>query len=63
MDTTNKQTLWQLVKRCFNIMPDRVSEDNIIAQITEGVNFQGAPLWILILAIFVASLGLNVNST
>ena len=63
MDTKNKQTLWQLVKRCFNIMPDRVSEDNIIAQITEGVNFKGAPLWILILAIFVASLGLNVNST
>ena len=63
MDTKNKQTLWQLVKRCFNVMPDRASEDNIIAQITEGVNFQGAPLWILILAIFVASLGLNVNST
>lgn len=63
MDPNNKQTLWQLVKRCFNVMPDRASEDNIIAQITEGVNFQGAPLWILILAIFVASLGLNVNST
>ena len=63
MDTKKKQTLWQLVKRCFNVMPDRASEDNIIAQITEGVNFQGAPLWILILAIFVASLGLNVNST
>lgn len=63
MDTKNKQTLWQLVKRYFNVMPDKASEDNIIAQITEGVNFQGAPLWILILAIFVASLGLNVNST
>ena len=55
MDTKNKQTLWQLVKRYFNVMPDKASEDNIIAQITEGVNFQGAPLWILILAIFVAS--------
>ena len=27
------------------------------------LNFQGANLWILICAIFIASLGLNVNST
>lgn len=63
MDPNNNQTLWQVVKKYFNVMPGKASEDNVIAQITEGVNFQGAPLWILILAIFVASLGLNVNST
>lgn len=63
MDPNNNQTLWQLVKRYFNVMPDKATEENVIAQITEGVAFQGAPLWILILAIFVASLGLNVNST
>ena len=63
MDSDNKQTLWQLVKKYFNVMPGKASEDNVIAQITEGVDFQGANLWILILAIFIASLGLNVNST
>ena len=63
MDPNNKQTLWQVVKKYFNVMPDKASEDNVIAQITEGVDFHGATLWILILAIFIASLGLNVNST
>lgn len=63
MDPNNNQTLWQLVKKYFNVMPDKASEDNVIAQITEGVDFHGATLWILILAIFIASLGLNVNST
>ena len=63
MDSNNNQTLWQLVKRCFNVMPGKASEDNVIEQITEGVDFHGANLWILILAIFIASLGLNVNST
>ena len=63
MDPNNNQTLWQLVKRCFNVMPGKASEDNVIEQITEGVDFHGANLWILILAIFIASLGLNVNST
>lgn len=44
-------------------MPDKEDEQAIIAQITEGVSFKGANLWVLIFAIFIASLGLNVNST
>ena len=63
MDPNNNQTLWQVVKRYFNVMPDKATEENVIAQITEGVDFHGATLWILILAVFIASLGLNVNST
>ncbi len=35
----------------------------IINSIDTGVEFRGTNLWILIFAIFVASLGLNVNST
>ena len=42
---------------------DKAPEEEIIAGIEEGVSFQGAKLWILVLAIFVASLGLNTNST
>ena len=33
-----------------------------ISAIEEGVDFRGAKLWVLVLAIFVASLGLNTNS-
>jgi len=47
----------------FNLMPDKEDEQKIVAQITEGVSFKGANLWVLIFAIFIASLGLNVNST
>ena len=43
----------------FNLMPDKEEEQAIIAQITEGVSFRGANLWVLIFAIFIASLGLN----
>ena len=47
----------------FNLMPDKEDEQTIVAQIAEGVSFKGANLWVLIFAIFIASLGLNVNST
>lgn len=35
----------------------------VIEQISQGVVFRGTNLWILIFAIFVASLGLNLNAT
>ena len=46
----------------FNLMPDKEDEQAIVDQIAEGVSFKGANLWVLIFAIFIASLGLNVNS-
>lgn len=39
------------------------NESETVEYIRKGVEFKGANLWILILAIFMASLGLNVNST
>jgi uncharacterized hydrophobic protein (TIGR00271 family) len=47
----------------FNLLPDKEDEQEIISQISSGVTFRGANLWVLIFAIFIASLGLNVNST
>ena len=44
-------------------MKERDSDETIYQSINEGVNFQGSNLWVLIFAIFMASLGLNVNST
>ena len=50
-------------KGYFNLLPDKDDEQAIIQQINHGISFRGANLWVLIFAIFIASLGLNVNST
>jgi len=59
----NIQSVIERVRERFNILPDKEDEQVIIAQISAGVTFQGANLWVLIFAIFIASLGLNINST
>lgn len=55
------------VRRFFSEYLDlRKNKDNealTVESICNGVEFKGANLWILIFAIFIASLGLNVNST
>ena len=63
MQQESNPTLWQTIKSYFNVLPDKNSKIDVITQITDGISFQGANLWILICAIFIASLGLNVNST
>jgi uncharacterized hydrophobic protein (TIGR00271 family) len=47
----------------FNLSPEKDDEQTITTQISDGVSFKGANLWVLIFAIFIASLGLNINST
>lgn len=47
----------------FNLQADRDEEQAVITQISNGVSFRGAKLWVLIFAILIASLGLNINST
>ena len=59
----NERTLWSALKGYFNALPDREDEAETISQISSGVRFHGANLWVLIFAIFIASLGLNLNST
>ncbi len=44
-------------------LDDPADEREVIEGIERGVNFRGAKLWILVIAVFVASLGLNTNST
>ena len=56
-------TIIQRIKTQFNIMPYKDDEADVVRQISEGVSFKGSNLWVLIFAIFIASLGLNVNST
>lgn len=47
----------------FNLHEDRAAENEIVDNIERGVEFKGVNLWTLIFAIFIASIGLNTNST
>ena len=61
--TMNNDSFWKNIRGYFNALPDKENETEIIKQISSGVTFHGANLWVLIFAVFIASLGLNVNST
>ena len=54
-----KNSLWRLTS---HDLTDGDFED-IRKEIADAASFRGVNLWILIIAIFVASLGLNLNST
>jgi len=47
----------------FKLNAEKEELQTIVTNIDNGVVFRGTNLWVLIFAIFVASLGLNVNST
>lgn len=47
----------------FKLLEEKEDYVAVINQLEKGVVFRGTNLWVLIFAIFVASLGLNVNST
>lgn len=47
----------------FKLNGDKEELSAVIQSIEAGVVFRGTNLWVLIFAIFLASLGLNVNST
>lgn len=51
------------LRHYFNLKADKEDEAQVVEQVSSNVTFRGANLWILIFAIFIASLGLNVNST
>lgn len=47
----------------FRLKHEKEDASTVIDTISSGIIFRGTNLWILIFAIFIASLGLNVNST
>lgn len=47
----------------FKLNNEKENYQKVISIIDKGVVFKGTNLWILVFAIFIASLGLNVNST
>lgn len=60
---TVKTSFLQSIASRFYLTEDRASEERTIAEIKKGVEFRGINSWLLIFAIFIASIGLNVNST
>lgn len=51
------------LKEYLDLDRDKLDANEAMAAITSGVQFRGSSLWILVCAIFIASLGLNMNST
>lgn len=55
--------IWNQLKDFFDLHGDIASIQEITERINAGVRFRGTNLSVLILAIFIASIGLNMNST
>ena len=59
--------IYQAIRRFvfyrFNLHEEMAEVSETITSIKRNVEFRGANLWTLIFAIFIASIGLNVNST
>ena len=58
-----KTSLKAYLRQYFDMSENREKEEDVVDEIASGVTFKGANLWILICAVFIASLGLNINST
>ncbi|MDO4462004.1 MAG: DUF389 domain-containing protein [Bacteroidia bacterium] len=53
----------RLIREYFDLDKDKVENTEAVGAIVQGVQFKGMNLLILICAVFIASLGLNMNST
>ena len=62
-----ENTLYRQIKtyltRHFDVRQEKEDEIETIESLKKGVEFRGTNLWVLIFAVFLASLGLNTNST
>lgn len=59
----NPYSFTRLLHMAFNLSGDQADYDEIADRIESGVALRGTNMCILILAIFIASVGLNMNST
>ncbi|MFJ2986804.1 DUF389 domain-containing protein [Collimonas sp. NPDC087041] len=49
--------------RLFSLKDDKADDQEIDQALRAGIEMKGTNLWVLMFAIFIASIGLNVNST
>lgn len=59
----NNYSFKRMFHAAFNLSADQASYEEISERIESGVELRGTNMCILILAIFIASVGLNMNST
>jgi uncharacterized hydrophobic protein (TIGR00271 family) len=57
------QRIGAFLTQRFSLVADRAADPEIDTRIQSGVELQGTNLWLLVLAMLIASIGLNVNST
>lgn len=57
------QVWLDFMKGRFDLRTDSALQADVVESVRKGIDYKGPNLWILIFAIFIASLGLNVNST
>lgn len=53
----------QTLSRRFSLLDDKADDNVIDESLRAGSELKGATAWVLMFAIFIASIGLNVNST
>lgn len=47
----------------FDLRDGSADQEEVVDEVRRGIDFKGTNLWVLMFAVFIASLGLNVNST
>ena len=58
-----REEIREYLANLFDFRSDKEDDFNTLEMVRADVDFRGTKLWVLICAIFVASLGLNTNST
>ncbi|MBR5830539.1 MAG: DUF389 domain-containing protein, partial [Tidjanibacter sp.] len=61
------RNLWyntrNFMKGRFDLKEDSAPQVEVVDGVRRGIDFKGTNLWVLMFAVFIASLGLNINST
>lgn len=61
--TPHSMKFARIFKDYLSLSRDKIENTEAVEAIVSGTEFKGTSLWILVCAIFIASLGLNMNST
>ncbi|MDD2781595.1 TIGR00341 family protein [Sulfuricurvum sp.] len=67
MNELHEHRVWlnlkEIIKDRLSLAEDKAEDDVIDDRVRSEIDMRGTNLWVLIFAVFIASIGLNVNST
>ncbi|WP_106831704.1 TIGR00341 family protein [Parabacteroides pacaensis] len=63
MENILRDKIFEFFRKNLDVRQEKEDEKETIESIRKGIEFKGTNLWVLIFATFIASLGLNTNST